>query len=105
MHRSVLNAATQQAGRSPSHHAVLFRHIIQCAVNQRRHLIRINKSRPVELGRLQMWLDRNPYPSVNTCRAFPLLGDLTEAMPHHGPGKKMLEQARYIMLGLPLDTL
>lgn len=83
----------------------LFLHIVRCAVNQRRHLMRAGKSRPVDLSRLQLWLERNPYPSDATMRAFPLLAALGDAMPHHEAGKKMLAQARRIVNGLPLDHL
>jgi len=72
------------------------RHIVAVAVKQRRHLMMAGKGQAADVGRLQQWLERNPWPSEATVRAFPLLGDLYAAMPKHDNGRKMLDEARQL---------
>lgn len=52
----------------------------------------------MSLGRLQQWLERNPYPSPMTVRCFNLYPDLALVMPGTTGGRKLLAQARTILL-------
>lgn len=72
------------------------RDIVSAAVKQRRHLTMTGKGQAADVSRLQLWLERNPFPSEKTVRAFPLMGDLVGAMPKHENGRKMLDEARQL---------
>ena len=63
-------------------------------MRQRRHLNKNRIAPPVDFSKLVTWLERNPWPSEATVRAFPLFGVLDATMPHHDRGKAMLAEVR-----------
>ena len=81
-----------------------FLQILRSAVRQRNYLNRKSRALPIETWQLQQWLDRNPCPSLSTVKAFPHFALLDRAMPHHTAGKRMINDARRIMMGVPLDA-
>lgn len=94
--------SSPSAGRSPNLQQ-RFLHLVRSAVNQRRHLMRAGKSRPVVLWRLEQWLFINDHQhlSLGTIRRFPLFDDLSFAMPYHAAGRKCLAEAQSIIQSIP----
>ncbi len=64
------------------------RQLVSSAYNQRWAVLRrgVGSTRPevgVAMGRLRSWLDRNPWPSHATVRAFPLVHEVALCLPHN----------------------
>jgi hypothetical protein len=74
------------------------RTIVRKAVDQRLFLLSTRRSHlthevlSVPMMRLQMWLQRNPWPSAATVKAFPHATELRLVMPGTTGGKALLRQ-------------
>lgn len=72
--------------------------MVKKAVDQRQFLLRTGRSHlthevlSVPMMRLQMWLQRNPWPSAATVKAFPHATELRLVMPGTTGGKALLRQ-------------
>lgn len=82
------------------------RDLVTSAVKQRTLLMRrgVGCSRPevaVALGRLRTWLERNPFPSNATVRAFPLVHEVAICLPHHAGYATAMQRLNDLIIQTP----
>ena len=79
------------------------RQIVSIALERRRMLVARGLCRvpdghmAISRMRLEVWLDRNPWPSDATVRRFDLAADVHLVMPENNEGRKLMDELRALL--------